>query len=36
LTLLAPDIVEAVRDGLQPEGAMLPEPLLPFPVEWEG
>jgi hypothetical protein len=34
LTLLAPDIVEAILDGRQPEGITLPGLLEPFPVEW--
>jgi hypothetical protein len=34
LTLLAPDIVEAILDGRQPEGITLPKPMKPFPVEW--
>jgi hypothetical protein len=34
LTLLAPDIVEAILDGRQPEGMTLPGLLKPFPVEW--
>ena len=34
LTLLAPDIVEAILDGRQPEGMMLPALMAPFPVEW--
>ena len=35
LTLLAPDIVEAILDGRQPEGMTLPRLMEPFPVEWE-
>ncbi|WP_372624320.1 hypothetical protein [Falsiroseomonas sp.] len=35
LTLLAPDIVEAILDGRQPEGMTLPRLMQPFPVEWE-
>jgi hypothetical protein len=35
LTLLAPDIVEAIPDGRQPAGLGLPILLEPFPVEWE-
>ena len=35
LTLLAPAIVEAILDGLQPEGLTLPGLIKPFPVEWE-
>jgi len=34
LTLLAPDIVEAILDGRQPAGMMLPGLMEPFPVEW--
>lgn len=36
LTLLAPDIVEAILDGRQPEGMRLEELLEGFPMEWEG
>jgi len=36
LTLLAPDIVEAILDGRQAEGVTLAKLLEPFPVEWEG
>ena len=36
LTLLAPDIVEAILDGRQPEGMTLPGLLKRVPVEWEG
>ena len=35
LTLLAPDIVEAILDGRQPTGLQLDDLLVPFPVEWE-
>lgn len=35
LTLLAPDIVEAILDGRQPVGLQLDDLLAPFPVEWE-
>ena len=35
LTLLAPDIVEAVLNGRQPEGMTLPGLMEAFPVEWE-
>lgn len=35
LTLLAPDIVEAILDGRQSAGLQLDELLTPFPVEWE-
>ena len=34
LTLLAPDIVEAILDGRQPEELALPALLKPFPVAW--
>jgi hypothetical protein len=34
LTLLAPDIAEAILDGRQPEGMTLPGLMGPFPVEW--
>jgi len=36
LTLLAPDLVEAVLNGRQPEGMTLPALMEPFPVEWDG
>ncbi len=35
LTLLAPDIVQAVLDGCQPKGLALTDLMEPFPVEWE-
>jgi hypothetical protein len=35
LTLLAPDIVEAILDGRQPDGMQLDALLKPFPVEWK-
>ena len=35
LTLLAPEIVEAIRDGPQPEEMTLPGLMEPFPAEWE-
>ncbi len=35
LTLLAPEIVEAIMDGRQPEGMTLPSLMKPFAVEWE-
>jgi hypothetical protein len=35
LTLLAPDIVEAILDGRQPEGMTLPGLMEPFKVEWK-
>ena len=34
LTLLAPDIVEAIVEGRQPPDAKLADFLEPFPVEW--
>ena len=34
LTLLSPDIVEAILDGRQPNGMTLPALMEPFPVEW--
>ncbi len=36
LTLLAPDIVEAVLDGRQPAEMTLAVLMKPFPVEWSG
>jgi hypothetical protein len=36
LTLLAPDVVEAILDGRQAEGLRLEELLDGFPVEWES
>ena len=35
LTLLAPDIVESILDGKQPEGMTLPGVMEPFPVDWK-
>jgi hypothetical protein len=35
LTLLAPDIVEAILDGRQPAELGLPALLKPFSVEWD-
>lgn len=35
LTLLAPDLVEAIVEGRQAEGVTLPRLLEPFPVEWD-
>jgi hypothetical protein len=34
LTLLAPDIVEAILGGRQPEGMTLPGLMEPFPGDW--
>jgi hypothetical protein len=34
LTLLAPDVVEAILDGRQPEGMTLPWLMRRFEVEW--
>jgi hypothetical protein len=36
LTLLAPEIVEAILDGRQPAGMQLDELLAGFPLAWEG
>ena len=36
LTLLAPDMVQAIVDGRQPAEVTLPRLLQPWPVEWEG
>jgi hypothetical protein len=36
LTLLAPDIVEAILDGRQLEGMRLEDLLKGFPVEWDA
>ena len=35
LTLLAPDMVEAILEGRQPEGVTLLGLMEPFPVDWE-
>ena len=35
LTLLAPDLIEAILDGQQPAGLGLPALLRPFPIEWD-
>jgi hypothetical protein len=34
LTLLGPDIVEAILDGRQPQGMTLPGLMKPFTVDW--
>jgi hypothetical protein len=34
LTLLAPDIQEAILDGRQPKGMQLEEPMEAMPSEW--
>lgn len=36
LTLLAPDIVEAIVEGRQPEGLGLPRLMEPLPAEWNS
>ena len=36
LTLLAPEIVEAILDGRRAEGVTLPALMRPFPVEWSS
>jgi hypothetical protein len=36
LTLLAPDVVEAMLNGRQPEGLRLEHLLERFPLDWEG
>jgi hypothetical protein len=36
LTLLAPEIVEAILDGRQPAAMQLDDLLEGFPLEWEG
>jgi hypothetical protein len=35
MTLLAPEIVEAILAGRQPEGLTMARAMQPFPVEWE-
>jgi len=35
LTLLAPEVAEAILDGHQPVSVQLDQFLRPFPVEWE-
>jgi len=34
MTLLAPEIVEAILAGRQPEGLTMAGAMQPFPVEW--
>ena len=34
MTLLAPDIVEAILAGRQPEGLTMAKAMQPFPGEW--
>ena len=36
LTLLAPDIIEAMLDGRQPEDLTLPVLMNAFPLEWKA
>jgi hypothetical protein len=36
LTLLAPEIVEAILDGRQPAELQLDDLLAGFPLQWEG
>ncbi len=36
MTLLAPDIVEAILAGRQPEGLTMARAMQPFPVAWEA
>ena len=36
LTLLAPDVVEKILDGRQPDGVGLPTLTEPFPADWSG
>lgn len=36
LTLLAPEIVEAIVEGRQPADMTLPVLMKPFPLEWVG
>ena len=36
LTLLSPDIVEAILDGRQPADLQLDDLLERFPLDWEG
>lgn len=36
LTLLAPDIVEAILNGQQPAGLQLPVLMKPLPIDWDA
>ena len=36
MTLLAPDVVEAILDGRQPAELQLDDLLQGFPLDWEG
>ena len=36
LTLLAPETIEAIMDGRQPEDVTLPALMKGFPVQWKG
>jgi hypothetical protein len=36
LTLLAPDVVEAIFDGRQEKEVTLPALMEPFPIKWDG
>ena len=36
MTLLAPDIVEAILAGRQPPGLTMARAMQPFPIEWRG
>jgi len=36
MTLLAPEIVEAILAGRQPEGLTMAKAMEPFPWEWES
>lgn len=35
LTLLAPELIEAILDGRQPRAVTLPTLMKPFPMEWK-
>jgi hypothetical protein len=35
MTLLAPEIVEAILVGRQPEGLTMSRAMQPFPMEWK-